>query len=338
MKVGFTHWFWLLATTTLILFSVSLLMPSTLTGPNTGAGFLLQELFAVDTSNSDIARIILLELRVPRACLALLVGASLGLAGAAMQGLLRNPLAEPGVVGVSGTAALGATLTFYTGLASVVPLALPLGGITGALAAVVLLFMIAGKYASTATLLLAGIALNAIAGALTTLTLNLSPNPFAAMEIIFWQMGSLADRSMLHLQLSAPLMLAGWALILHAAPAARGLSLGEVTASSLGINVRTTQRKIILGTALCVGAGVAVTGIIGFVGLVVPHLLRRACKNDPAQLMLASAVGGASLLLAADIAVRCIPTNAELKLGVVTALIGAPVFLYLIFKVRRLEQ
>ena len=338
MKVGFTHWFWLLATTTLILFLVSLLMPSTLTGPNTGAGFLLQELFAVDTSNSDIARIILLELRVPRACLALLVGASLGLAGAAMQGLLRNPLAEPGVVGVSGTAALGATLTFYTGLASVAPLALPLGGITGALAAVVLLFMIAGKYASTATLLLAGIALNAIAGALTTLTLNLSPNPFAAMEIIFWQMGSLADRSMLHLQLSAPLMLAGWALILHAAPAARGLSLGEVTAISLGINVRTTQRKIILGTALCVGAGVAVTGIIGFVGLVVPHLLRRACKNDPAQLMLASAVGGASLLLAADIAVRCIPTNAELKLGVVTALIGAPVFLYLIFKVRRLEQ
>ena len=335
MKISFIHWFWLLAVTSITLFLLSLFMPSTLGGPNTGSGFLLQELFTVD---ADIARIILIELRIPRACLAMLVGASLGLAGAAMQGLLRNPLAEPGVVGVYGTAALGATLTFYTGLASVAPLALPLGGIAGALAAVILLFIVAGKYATTATLLLAGIALNAIAGALTTLTLNLSPNPFAAMEIIFWQMGSLADRSMQHLQLSAPLMVVGWVLILHAAPATRGLSLGEVTANSLGVDVRATQRKVILGTALCVGAGVAVTGIIGFVGLVVPHLLRRACNNDPAQLMWASAVGGASLLLAADIAVRCIPTTAELKLGVVTALIGAPMFLYLIFKVRRLEQ
>ena len=120
MKISFIHWFWLLAVTSIALFLFSLFMPSTLGGPNTGSGFLLQELFTVD---ADIARIILIELRIPRACLAMLVGASLGLAGAAMQGLLRNPLAEPGVVGVSGTAALGATLTFYTGLASVAPLA-----------------------------------------------------------------------------------------------------------------------------------------------------------------------------------------------------------------------
>ena len=335
-EFGFTHWFWLLATATLILFLVSFNAQHPYR-PNTGLGFCYKNC-SLSTRVTRISLILFCSsCAFPR-----LPGVTgrrqLGPRRRRYAGSTAEPIGGTGVVGVSGTAALGATLTFYTGLASVAPLALPLGGITGALAAVVLLFMIAGKYANTATLLLAGIALNAIAGALTTLTLNLSPNPFAAMEIIFWQMGSLADRSILHLQLSAPLMLAGWALILHAAPAARGLSLGEVTASSLGINVRTTQRKIILGTALCVGAGVAVTGIIGFVGLVVPHLLRRACRNDPAQLMLASAVGGASLLLAADIAVRCIPTNAELKLGVVTALIGAPVFLYLIFKVRRLEQ
>lgn len=335
MKLGFTQSLWLLVATTLVLFVVSLLMPSGFSAQGSGSAFLITELMG---SNPDLAQIILFELRLPRASLALFVGASLGLAGAAMQGLLHNPLAEPGVVGVSGTAALGATLTFYSGLATTAPLALPMGGITGALLAVILLFVIAGKHATTATLLLAGIALNAIAGALTTLTLNLSPNPFAAMEIIFWQMGSLADRSLSHLQLSAPLMLVGWALILHAAPAARGLSLGEITATSLGVNVRATQWKIIVGTALCVGAGVAVTGIIGFVGLVVPHLLRRACNNDPAQLMLASAFGGASLLLAADIAVRCIPTNVELKLGVLTALIGAPVFLYLIFQLRKQQR
>ena len=330
MKVGFTKLLLLLATTMLSLFCLSLILPSSFAEP-----FLLLELLSKD---SDVARTIFLELRIPRTSLALIVGASLGLAGAAMQGLLRNPLAEPGVVGVSGSAALGATLAFYSGLASIMPLALPLGGIAGALLAVILLFTIAGKRAGTATLLLAGIAINAIAGALTALVLNLSPNPFAAMEIIFWQMGSLADRSLLHLQLAGPLMLIGWALILLAAPATRALSLGEATAVSLGINIRNTQVKIIGGTALCVGAGVAVTGVIGFVGLVVPHLLRKLCNNDPAQLLLASAAGGASLLLAADIAVRCIPASAELKLGVITALLGAPFFLYLIFQLRKLEQ
>lgn len=332
MTLGFRHTFGLLSATSVALFCISLLLPNTLAAPTIS---LLAELLRDD---NEIARIILLEIRLPRAVLALMVGTSLGLAGAAMQGLLRNPLAEPGVVGVSGTAALGATLTFYSGLAAIAPLALPLGGIAGAMGAVIVLFLIAGRQASTATLLLAGIALNAIAGALTALTLNLSPNPFAAMEIIFWQMGSLADRSLMHVQLSAPLMVIGWILILTAAPAARALSLGEATASSLGINVDATQRKIIVGTALCVGAGVAVTGVIGFIGLIVPHLLRRSCNNDPAQLMIISAAGGASLLLAADIAVRCIPTSAELKLGVVTALLGAPVFLYLIFKLRRLES
>jgi iron complex transport system permease protein len=335
MNIGFRKLLLLLAVTTLCLFCLSLMLTSNFPGTNSGAPFLLLELLSDD---ADIARTIFIELRIPRATLALFVGASLGLAGAAMQGLLRNPLAEPGVVGVSGSAALGATLAFYTGFATIAPLALPLGGIAGALVAVLVLFSMAGKRADTTTLLLAGIAINAIAGALTALVLNLSPNPFAAMEIIFWQMGSLADRSLLHLQLAGPLMAVGWILILLAAPATRALSLGEVTAASLGTNVRNTQRQIIIGTALCVGAGVAVTGVIGFVGLVVPHLLRKLCANDPAKLLLASAGGGASLLLAADIAVRCIAVNAELKLGVITALLGAPFFLYLIFRLRALEQ
>ena len=335
MHNGFRKLPLLPAVTTLCLFCLSLMLPSNILSTNGAAPFLLLELLNDDT---DIAQTILIELRIPRATLALFVGASLGLAGAAMQGLLRNPLAEPGVVGVSGSAALGATLAFYTGLATIAPLALPLGGIAGALAAVIVLFSMAGKRAGTTTLLLAGIAINAIAGALTALVLNLSPNPFAAMEIIFWQMGSLADRSLLHLQLAGPLMAVGWILILLAAPATRALSLGEVTAASLGTNVRTTQRQIIVGTALCVGAGVAVTGVIGFVGLVVPHLLRKLCANDPAKLLLASAGGGATLLLAADIAVRCIPVGTELKLGVITALLGAPFFLYLIFQLRTLEQ
>ena len=335
MNLGFSNLIWLMVVTAAGLFCLSLTLPSGFSGLQTPAPFLLTELLG---DNAEVAWLIFIELRVPRASLALLMGASLGLAGAAMQGLLQNPLAEPGVVGVSGSAALGAALAFYTGLSALIPMALPLGGIVGAFIAVILLFTIAGKRADTATLLLAGIALNAIAGALTALVLNLAPNPFAAMEIIFWQMGSLADRSLLHLKIAGPLIVAGWVSILLAAPATRALSLGEVTAASLGINVRSTQLQIIVGTALCVGAGVAVTGVIGFVGLVVPHLLRRVCNHDPAQLMLASAGGGACLLLAADIAVRCIPANAELKLGVITALLGAPFFLYLIFQLRKLEQ
>ena len=324
MHIGFRKLLLLLAVTTLCLFCLSLMLPSNFSGTYTAAPFLLLELLNDDT---DLAHTILIELRIPRATLALFVGASLGLAGAAMQGLLRNPLAEPGVVGVSGSAALGATLAFYTGLATIAPLALPLGGIAGALAAVIVLFIIAGKRAETTTLLLAGIAINAIAGALTALVLNLSPNPFAAMEIIFWQMGSLADRSLLHLQLAGPLMAIGWTLILLAAQATRALSLGEVTAASLGTNVRTTQRQIIVGTALCVGAGVAVTGVIGFVGIVAPHLVRPFVRHDPADLLWPSALLGGALIALADLVLRLVPLDQELRLGVMVSMIGAPVFI-----------
>lgn len=284
---------------------------------------------------STLATLVLIELRLPRTLLALLVGASLGLAGAALQGLLRNPLAEPGIIGVSSCAAFGAVIAFYSGLSVAAPLVLPLAGITGALIAVVLLYALAGREASTLTLILAGVAINGFAGAATALALNLSPNPFAVTEIVFWMMGSLADRSLSHLQLAAPLMILGGALLLTSGRALDALTLGEDTAASLGVRLPRLRFMLVLGTALAVGSGVAVTGAVGFVGLVAPHLMRPLVAHQPSRLLIASALGGAVLVLAADIAIRLITVGPELKLGVVTALIGAPFFLALVMRLRR---
>lgn len=283
----------------------------------------------------SLPALVLLELRLPRALLGLLVGFSLGLGGAAMQGLLRNPLAEPGVIGVSAAAALGAVLVFYTGLAGGFALALPLGGIAGAVLATLLLLALARRGAGTMTVILAGVAISSAAGALTALALNLSPNPYAALEIVFWLMGSLADRSLDHVWLVAPPMAAGWALILAGSRALDALTLGEDTASSLGFDLGRLRLQLIAGTALAVGSAVAVTGAIGFVGLVVPHLLRPLVGHRPGRLLFASGLGGAVLLLLADIAVRLIRVQPELKLGVVTAVIGAPFLFSLIWRLRR---
>jgi len=284
---------------------------------------------------STLATLVLIELRVPRTVLGVLVGASLGLAGAALQGLLRNPLAEPGIIGVSSCAAFGAVVAFYSGFSLTAPLALPLAGIAGALIAVLLLYALAGREASTLTLILAGVAINGFAGAATALALNLAPNPFAVTEIVFWMMGSLADRSISHLQLAAPLMIVGWVLLLNSGRALDALTLGEDTAASLGVRLGRLRLMLVLGTALAVGSGVAVTGAVGFVGLVAPHLLRPLVGHQPSRLLVASALAGAVLVLAADIAIRSITVGPELKLGVVTALIGAPFFLLLVMRLRR---
>ncbi len=284
---------------------------------------------------STLATLVLIELRVPRTVLGVLVGASLGLAGAALQGLLRNPLAEPGIIGVSSCAAFGAVVAFYSGFSLTAPLALPMAGIAGALIAVLLLYALAGREASTLTLILAGVAINGFAGAATALALNLAPNPFAVTEIVFWMMGSLADRSISHLQLAAPLMIVGWVLLLNGGRALDALTLGEDTAASLGVRLGGLRLMLVLGTALAVGSGVAVTGAVGFVGLVAPHLLRPLVGHQPSRLLLASALAGAVLVLAADIAIRSITVGPELKLGVVTALIGAPFFLLLVMRLRR---
>jgi iron complex transport system permease protein len=251
-----------------------------------------------------------------------------------MQGLLRNPLAEPAIIGISGSAALGAVTVFYYGLAGVLPLALPLGGVAGAAVATVLLYGLAGRGAGTMTLILAGVAISSFSGALTSLALNLSPNPFAVTEIVFWLLGSLADRSLPYVWLALPLMLVGWALILVSARPLDALTLGEDTAKSLGFDLDRVRLQLIAGTALAVGSAVAVTGAIGFVGLVVPHLLRPLVAHQPGRLLLISGLGGAALTLAADISVRVLPVRPELKLGVVTAIIGAPFLFSLIYRLR----
>ena len=276
----------------------------------------------------------LVQLRLPRAILGLAIGFSLGLSGAAMQGLLRNPLADPGVVGVSGGAAFGAVVAFYSGLSGIFALALPLGGIAGAALAALALYALAGRGAGTMTLILAGVTINSFAGALTSLALNLSPNPYAVFEIMFWLMGSLTDRSLPQVELALPLMVVGWGLMLSSARALDALTLGEDTATSLGFDLVGLRWKLVAGSTLAVGASVAVAGAIGFVGLVVPHLLRPLVRNAPGRLLLVSGFGGAVTLTVADIAVRVMPVHPELKLGVVTALIGSPFLLSLVNRMR----
>lgn len=285
--------------------------------------------------SAEATVLVMQEIRLPRAILGLTIGASLGLSGAALQGYLRNPLAEPGLIGVSSSAALGAVLAIYTGLSTAFPLALPLSALGAAVVAVLLLLALAGRGADTLTLILAGVALSALAGALTSLALNLSPNPFAALEIVFWLLGSLTDRSMLHVGLALPFMALGWVLLAGLGRGLDALTLGEEAAASLGVRLNWLRLAVVLGTAASVGAATAVAGAIGFVGLVVPHLLRPVVGGRPSRLLLASALGGAAMLLAADIAVRLITPGQELKLGVLTALVGAPFFLWLILNRRR---
>ncbi|MGH8529853.1 MAG: FecCD family ABC transporter permease [Nevskiales bacterium] len=286
-------------------------------------------------AQAETLRLILIEIRLPRALLGLLLGAALGLSGAALQGFLRNPLADAGLIGISATASFGAVLALYTGLYASFALALPLGGLLGAGLGVLLIYLLAGHDSSMLTLILTGVAINSFAGALTALVLNFAPNPYAILEIVFWLLGSLADRSLDHFWLALPFVLAGTALLFSSARALDALSLGEDSAASLGFRLATVRWQVIGGTALAVGAAVAVSGAIGFVGLVVPHLLRPWVGQRPGALLAASALAGAALLLAADIAVRLLPTELELKLGVVTALIGGPFFLHLLWQTRR---
>jgi len=317
----------------LCLLMLALFLASLAVGPaELGISESVRGLFA---GGGEAAAIIMREIRLPRALLGLGIGFTLGISGAVLQGFLRNPLAEPGIVGVSAMAAFGAVLVFYSGLAGSTLYALPAGALIGALIAVLLLLALAARSGSTLTLILAGVALSSLSAALTSLVLNLSPNPFASYEIIFWLLGSLKDRSIEHVWLALPLTLAGWLLIALSARAIDALSLGEETAASLGIDMRRARLFIVLGTALGVGAATAVAGTIGFVGLVVPHLVRPLTNRLPSRLLLPAGFAGAALLLAADVAVRLILPAGELNVGVLTALIGAPFFLWLVIRSRR---
>ncbi|MFD1882271.1 FecCD family ABC transporter permease [Paracoccus pacificus] len=281
--------------------------------------------------------LVMREIRLPRAVLGLMVGACLGLSGAVMQGYLRNPLAEPGLIGVSASAALGAVIALQTGFAAAFALALPLSALLAAVIAVGLVMALAGPGGGSLSLILAGVAISALAAAATALVLNLSSNPFAANEIVFWMMGSLADRSWLHVAIAAPVVALGAALLMGCGRALDALTLGEDAAASLGINLRRLRLRLVLGVAAMVGAATAVAGAVGFVGLVVPHILRRATGAEPGRLLLPSALGGAAMVVAADIAVRLVLPERDLKLGVVMALVGAPVFLHMIWRQSRGE-
>jgi iron complex transport system permease protein len=292
-------------------------------------------LAALTGQAEETAHLIVIELRLPRAILATMIGATLGLAGATLQGFLRNPLAEPGLIGVSTSAALGAVLMLYTGAAAFAAVALPAGGIIGGLLGMVLVQALAGRGGSALTLILAGIAVTSFTSALTALALNFAPSPFAALEIVFWLMGSLADRGFDHVWIAAPFMAVGWALLAGLGRALDALTLGGDTARTLGFDTAALRMRLVLGIALSVGAATAVAGAIGFIGLVVPHLLRPLARHRPGALLGLSALGGAGLLLAADIAVRILGSGRELKIGVLTTLLGAPFFLWLILKQRR---
>ncbi|WEK43302.1 MAG: iron ABC transporter permease [Candidatus Sphingomonas colombiensis] len=293
-------------------------------------------LAALAGHGDPIERAILIELRLPRAILGLAVGAMLGLGGAALQGYLRNPLAEPSVLGASNGASLGAVIALYYGLAQWHPAALPVMAILGALAALALLFALAGRSESPLTLILAGIAVATLAGAGISLALNLSPNPFAAIEIMTWLLGSLEDRSFEHVLLALPCIAIGMMLLAGQGGALDALSLGEDGAMALGVDLNRTRVRLLLGVAIGVGGAVAVSGAIGFVGLIVPHLIRPFTDRSPSAVLWPSALAGAALLTLADVAVRVIPSTNELKLGVVTAFLGVPVFLAHLMRERRL--
>lgn len=287
------------------------------------------------SNGADPRWAIVFGLRLPRTFLALLVGGALGLSGAALQGYTRNPLADPGVLGVSSAAALGAVLTLYLGAANTAHWVLPVAAMVGAGMGVAALLALSGVTSSVVTFILAGFVIQAVCTAGISLALNLAPNPWAVDEIVSWVMGSLADRSVEEVRIATPGIVAGSLLLLAQGRALDALTLGEQGARSLGVSLSRTRLLLVLGVALAVGSSVAVTGVIGFVGLIVPHLLRPWVGSRPGAVLWPSMLGGAALTLGADILVRLTPAAEEVKLGVATAALGGPFFLWMLMAMRR---
>ena len=297
----------------LVAFSIAALAAALYLGP-----VALPNIFAPD----EATRTIVWDIRFPRALTAWLAGAALGLCGAALQGLLRNPLADSGVLGLSGFAALGAVIAFAFGFASFAPIM----SVVFALGAALLVTTLGWASRGPASLVLIGVGLSSFAGGLIALALNLAPNPGALADLVNWTLGSVEGRSMEHVALAAALLAIGTVLIFSAARGLQALTLGEEAAGAIGANLSRTRTLVVLGAAACTGGATAVAGIIGFVGIAAPHLVRALSGHDPARLLLPSALAGGALLVCADIIVRLLPTDTELKLGVAAALIGGPVF------------
>lgn len=292
--------------------------------------FVLGLIGASDTTTNIIVQ----DLRLPRLILGALCGATLGYAGALLQGLLRNPLADPGVVGVSASASLGAVIVIYLGAGAVGSFAVPLGAIAGALIATFILLAVSLRDASVLTLILTGVGISSLAAAGISLVMNFAPHPMTPQEMILWMMGSLENRSFHDLWLAAPFITVGLILVAGAGQGLNALSLGEDTARTLGVNIKSLRTRIVIGASLAVGATVAVAGAIGFVGLVVPHLARTLFGFEPKRILLPSALLGALILMLADVLTRLPIGYGQLRLGVVMGIIGAPVFLYIVFKTR----
>lgn len=283
---------------------------------------------------ANLVGLILSEIRLPRVILACAVGGILGLSGAVLQGLLRNPLAEPGLLGISAGASLGAVISIYYGVATHFTLMTPLFGLAGAFITASITFILS-RNGGTLSLILAGAAVSAIAAAGISIALNLAPNPYAAYEIMSWLMGSLADRSWDHVRLALPFISIGAALLLITGRALDALSLGESQAESLGINIGHIRFLALAGTAVGVGAATAVTGAIGFVGLIAPHVVRPLTGHQPSLSLIPSMLFGAIIVTLADIATRTLLIgDMVLNLGVFISLIGAPFFLWLIIHIR----
>ncbi len=294
-----------------------------------------EAILALFSQPDSVHAIILREIRLPRVLISIVVGASLGICGAAMQGLLRNPLASPGLIGSASGAALGAVAVLYFGNTLIHAQLVPVTGMLGSLVATALVYLLAGRDATVTTLILAGVAINALATAGLSLLLNLAPSPYAVQELVLWTLGDLTDRSFHDFWMMLPCTLLGWLMLIGTGRQLNALTLGENTASTMGVNATQLRWRIFIAVSLCIGAAVATTGMIGFIGLVIPHLLRPWVNHEPGRLLTASAIGGAAMLLAADIGVRIIPTQTTLKVGVLTALVGAPFFLHLIVRSRR---
>ncbi len=287
------------------------------------------------SASDDPRWAVIFELRLPRTILGIAVGIALGASGAALQGYTRNPLADPGILGVSTMASFGAVATLYIGSAMAMPWLLPIGAMAGGVIGIGVLLALSGTASSVLTFVLGGMILNTVATAGVSLALNLAPTPWAVNEIINWLLGSLADRSVDEVRMAVPFIIIGCALLFTTMRALDALTLGEAGARSLGIDITRTRILLAIGVGLATGASVAVTGVIGFVGLVTPHLMRPFVGARPGALLIPSALAGAVIVLAADIVVRIVPSPAELKLGVAMAALGGPFFLALLINIRR---
>ena len=282
--------------------------------------------------------LILWQIRLPRAIAALLVGVALGCSGASLQGLLRNPLAEPGVLGVSAVASLCASCTIYFGLVGLSAWVLPSAAIVGAVMATGLLALVAPQVRSVVTMVLVGVGLSSLAGACMSLLLNLAANPYSLSEMMNWMMGSVANRSLADLGFAAPFWLAGLAILLLTSPDLRVLALGEEAASGVGLSIGRSRTLIVIGCGLMTGAAVSIAGAVGFVGIIAPHIVRPWVGHDPTKALVLSALLGGLILVIADCLARLAPTEQELKLGVVAALIGAPIFILIAARRRGLGE